>query len=856
MDCESWVVLTKLHMPETHDPTVPRPRLTDLLDEGARRRLSVVCAPAGSGKSTLLAEWIRRRNDSAAWLSLDDYDNAFQRFWAHLTAALDKIHPHLMEQLAPALAELQPATIQVLLYPLLNRLTAEQKRFILVLDDFHAVTNPDIHRSFLYFLERLPPHVHCAIAPRQEPPLPLPRFAASGQLVYLSGQQLNFTLEEGTQYCRLMNAELTDRQIRRLMHRTEGWISGVKLALLSRRTPRDAVRLPRWMADRYAGISDYLFQEVFEQLSPEDKRFLLYTSILQKMNGPLCDAVTGRTCGARTLERLERANLFVIPLDGQGKWFRYHQLFAEFLRRELMHVEPESVPALHLRAAEWFERNGMPGDAMEHYLQGGHHEPALAAIRRLLPVMLKNEWETLLRWMAALPEEWLERDPDVYLAYTFFAAAENREQSRVVALIRRCEELLSPDNPVWPAERRQEFLASYHLIKALYAEDYLHDDELAITHMSTCVQYAPEGVKLQEIEINGGQMSVLRSFYHAGRIFSQMERYFLVMIDLWRHDEPYVFAGFFHVALGEIAYERGQLDRAEQAVREGYDIALRHRSAKLLAPAAAALAKVFWARGRREDAYRALEQAERKLRRWGFDYWAHLLGGQRIRFWLMESGALAPERHRALEALIAEYASLLPDDLRPEHYFVALTVARGWMALGRLPEAASLLEEMAMRVLETQREGDLQEVFILQAICCMLQDRLQEAFARLRDALAIAEPNRSVRPFLDEMPELADLLRLYAEGQKDASAFVKRLSFGWECRRAPWPAETRLPEPLTWKEREVLQMMASGMSNRLIAERLGISVGTVKTHVHHIYQKLMVTNRWDAIQWAKVNLGL
>lgn len=853
---EPWIVPTKLHMPETPDPAVRRPRLTDLLDEGARRRLTVVCGPAGSGKSTLLAEWIRRRNDPVAWLSLDAYDNLFQRFWVHLTAALDKIHPHFYEQLAPALADLRPAAVQVLLFPLLNRLSAERKRFILVLDDFHAVTNPVVHRSFLYFLERLPPHIHCAVAARQEPPLPLPRFAADGQLVYVSGRQLNFTLDEGTEYCRLMDAGLTERQIGELMDRTEGWIAGVKLALLSRRTQDGTVRLSGWMPERSSGISDYLLQEVFMRLPREDRRFLLHTSILLKMNPSLCDEVTGRASGARTLERLERANLFVIPLDDRGEWFRYHHLFGEFLRRELARSEPASVPVLHLRAAGWFERNGMPADAVEHYLQGGHHEHALALIRRLLPGMLKFEWESLLRWMAALPEKWLERDPDVFLAYTFFNVAGLRDRNLVDALIRRCEELLAPDSGVWPAARRPEFLASLALIRALHAEDYLHDIDKAIFHMEECVRHMPEGIPFQEIEINPGEMCVNRAFCHSRRSYFQLERFFLVMIDLWGRGKSYVFTGFFHVALGEIRYERGQLVPAEQSVREGYDIALRHRSAKLLAPAAAALAKILWARASREDAYRVLDQAEQRLVRWGFDYWAHLLGGQRIRFWHMESGELPPERRRALEALVAETESLLPEDLRPEHFYAALTVARGWLMLDRLQEAASLLEMLAFHAHETQREADLQEIFILQAICCKRRGRLREAFARLRDALAIAERNRSVRPFLDETPELGELMRVYADGNKDASVFVRRLASGWTGRLASRPAADQLPEPLTWKEREVLELMAEGMSGRLIAERLGISVGTVKTHIHHIYQKLMVDNRWDAIQWAKSNLSL
>jgi len=847
-----YIISTKLHIPETVDKLVTRPRLFQLLDDGADRRLTLVCAPAGSGKTTLLAEWAKRQRTDLAWVSLDEYDNDFRRFWGHAVAAIDRVRSHFSHRLEPALADSQPANFQTLMVQLINELHASDAPLVLILDDYHLIGNADIHRAFVYFLERLPAGVRCVVSARHEPPLSLPRLESHGQLLRVPAEQLNFTFGEGRDFCLLMGGRLPESAMRLLHERTEGWVTGMKLAMLSRKEDRDYGRLLDLIADNRIKLSDYLFEEVYRQLPQDNRQFLLQTAVLKKLCGPLCEAVAGITGGKLMLERLEKANLFLVSLDRRGIWYRYHHLFSEFLLHELEKEEPQRIPELHRLAADWFRDNDYPEDAVEHYLAGGHAEAALDLIESLLSTMINKRWETLLRWMTAIPRDALERRPVLYLSFVFFKLA--AQEPDVDGLIERGEQLF-PEN----GASGTALLASLYLIKALHAADYLRDIELTIRYMNECVRLAPEGLPLQEIEINVGEMSILNAFCHMSADLAQIERFFRAMIELWQRDDPYVFTGFFFVGFGELLYVRGELEEAEKQVRKGIAIAKRKRSGKLLAPAASALSVILNATGRAAESLRVLHEAKSLLQKWGFLYWCDQLYLREIRFAAAEADAGAADRragqHDKIEAWAEEYALTSnwkeDEDRHPSELFADLTFVRVLMALNRHDEAKEALERLEGWAFRQRRWGEHQEILLLKALCCMRQDRVGEAMAALDEVLPVAERNGAVRLFIDEGGRMIELLKCRLDAGGGNMPFVRRMFEACRNGSAAQEENGGINAILTSKERQVLELMITGMPNRLIAEQLNITRGTLKTHINHIYQKLMVSDRWSAVSRAR-----
>ena len=847
-----------------------RPRLLDRLDAGADRALTVVCSPAGSGKTTLLAEWAEKREPHAVWISLDEYDNQFHRFWGHLIAAVDGKYPGFADKLGPAWSESGGAAPESLVFQLINGLERLPSPPVIILDDYHLIENADVHRSFEYLVERMPAGVRCVLASRVAPPFKLARYAVSGKLDWIDGRQMNFTEAEGQEFCRLQGRNLTGDVVRRLMERTEGWIAGMKLAVLSLNESGSKGSFPFGKDAPVSGMSAYLFEEVYSKLAPDDRKFLIYTSLPDRVCGGLCEALTGQTDGQHRLEMLYRANLFMVSLDSEGTWFRYHHLFADFLRARLTREEPEAVPRLHLRAGMWFRDNGQAEAAMEHFLAGRHEDEAVELMNDLLPAMIDKEWETMNRWMSAVAQERLEKWPDLFLARMFFAIAAGEKSGFIDALIRRGEELTGGISSGWPEERKREYASSLALIKALHAVDYLFDVDAAIVHMKECAELAPEVVPLQHIEINPGEMSILRAFQYTEPDAAKLESFFRVMLELWHreHEEPYVFTGIFCAGYGELCFEQNRLEEAEELITRGIRIARLGKSGRLLAPAAAALTAVYRAQGRSEDARRIIGETQGLLEEWGFGYWSHLMHAVRIRQLMAENSSPPPTDLHLIDEWVRENEKLLQEEFPRHSLYVAITVVRGYMTLGRILEAAERIGELLERTKRERRHGETQELLVLQAVCLMRQNRLDAAFMALSDVLKTAESNRTIRPLTDERG-LTDLLKLYLrycrkQTAEDAASvsysFIQMLIALAETDHSRAGADTEALADervhLTLKEREVLALMSQGMPNRLIAERLDISPGTLKTHIHHIYRKLSVSDRWSAVQRARELLNM
>src|SRR5215210_6530317 len=414
------ILTTKLYVPPPRPHAVLRPRLTGRLNEGLHRKLTLISAPAGFGKTTLLGEWVAGCERPAAWLSLDEADSDPTRFLAYLVAALQTIAPNIAEGVLGMLQSPQPPPTEAVLTTLLNETATIEDDLALVLDDYHVIDARAVDDALAFVLEHLPPRMHLIISTREDPHLPLARLRARGQLGELRAADLRFTSSEAAEFLEgVMGLDLSAQDIAALETRTEGWIAGLQLAAISMRGHEDATGFIESFTGSHRFVLDYLVEEVLQQQPDRVRTFLLQTSILERLSGPLCDAVTGQEDGRGMLEALERGNLFVVPLDDERRWYRYHHLFADVLQAHLMAEQPDRAPTLHRRASEWYEQHGSAADAIRHALAAEDFERAAGLVELAALVMLGSSQETLYRWLMALPDEVVRARPVLSVYYAF-----------------------------------------------------------------------------------------------------------------------------------------------------------------------------------------------------------------------------------------------------------------------------------------------------------------------------------------------------------------------------------------------------------------------------------------------------
>src|SRR6516164_3404584 len=432
------LLATKLHVPRLPPGFVVRPRLTARLDEGLAGRTILVCAPAGFGKTALLAAWASGGPRPVAWLSLDEGDNDPARFWRHVAAALERARPGIGGRVGPLLGPPPPQSFEGLVTALLNELAERPaQQALLVLDDYHLIGAPQVHAAVQFLLDHLPPPLRLVLATRSDPPLRLGRLRARGELTELRAADLRFTEAEAAELLRATPAarDLTGAAIEALTAKTEGWAAGLHLAGLSLQAHDDADAFVAAFSGSHRYVLDYLAEEVLDSQDPQVRTFLLETSVLVRLSGDLCDAVTGRAGGQAMLERIERAGLFLVPLDEVRGWWRYHHLFADLLQARLAAEQPERVPALHRAAAAWHAERGLADDAIRHALAAG--DPAWAARlieRNFDAVFLQGERATIRRWLAVLPAELTRSRPRLGLAQLWMAVLSGHMETAGIAL--------------------------------------------------------------------------------------------------------------------------------------------------------------------------------------------------------------------------------------------------------------------------------------------------------------------------------------------------------------------------------------------------------------------------------------
>ncbi len=894
---------TKLYAPRPRRGLVSRPRLSARLGHGVESKLTLISAPAGFGKSTLLAEWLGSRSaeqGSVAWLSLDEGDNDPRSFWSYLIRALQTVAPGLAASALSLVQGPQSPPIEAILAALLNELSAVRADIVLVLDDYHMVDVHDVQDGMAFLLEHLPAQLHLVITTRADPALPLARLRARGELVEIRAADLRFTPDEAEAYLNgMMGLDLAARDVTALEGRTEGWIAALQLAALSIQGRDDIAGFIAGFAgdDRY--IVDYLVEEVLQRQPERVRSFLLQTSILGRLTGPLCDAVTGHDGGKAMLEALDRENLFLVSLDDRRRWYRYHQLFGDVLRAHLLDERSDQVSGLHRRASEWHEQNGERSEAIRHALAAGELARAADLIELAVPVMRQTRQEaTVLGWLQALPKDLIQRRPvlSVHYAGTLLLGG---ELEGVETRLRDAEHWLdmAPDGRERPGPSmtgmvvvdEEEFrslpclIATYRAACALILGDVAN----TMRYARLALELAPADDHLRQGPPSG---LLALAYWWSGRLEDAHRSY----VDCAAYLET---AGYISdvvgcaISLADIRIVQGRLQEAMSTYERGLQRATEHGAIVLRGAADmhvgmsgiflewndldAARQHLVMSResgeyaGLEQNAYRSrvatarMRMAERDL-----DGALDLLGEaerQHLSALLPDVRPLAALRVRVLLALgklaeasawVREQGLSAEDDLTYLREFEHITLARVLLARAerdRADDSVRAAVELLGRLLraadEGQRNGSVIEILILQALAQQMRGDIPAALGPLGRALTMAAPEGYARTFLDEGPPMAALLQAAAR-RHIAPAYVGRLLAALGQTAGSTRTRQALVEPLSERELEVLRLLSTDMSGPDIARELVVSLHTVRSHTKNVYAKLGVNDRRAAVRRA------
>ncbi len=916
------LLVTKFAMPPVRSDLVARPRLTSQLSLGIQRPLTLIAAPAGFGKTTLLSTWLEQASLRSAWLSLEHDDDDLTRFWSYVFAAVSRVHPGSE---ASALALLQGSApqqlppIETVLTVWINGLAALSHEMVLILDDYHVITALSIHRSVTYLLDHLPPQLHLVIATRADPPLPLARLRTRGHLTEIRSADLRFTTEETSSFLiRTLGLNLSDEGIAALEARTEGWIAGLQLAVLSMRGRQDIPAFLKAFMGSQRYIIDYLVEEVLARQPESVQTFLLQTAILERLEGSLCEAVMGvmredggKVSGQAVLEQVEQANLFLVPLDDERRWYRYHQLFAEALRHRLQHKQPTLVPALHLRASAWYEQQGLMHDAIHHALLANDFVQAARLIEQAAELTAKRgELATLRTWLEALPAELLRSRAELCLWHGWllaltgqFDAAERLLQDLESRL--RTSTTSSPPTatigsmkPSWldEARRPMEYSGRVAAIRAfiafrrgdaprtidlaLQALEQLHEDQAArglvawylgiaylwngdlakgsasLTEARAISQAAGNSYAAFMATFELAQMQARQGYLHRA---DQSYQQALELVA--ERGDSFASAGPIYVGRGELQREWNHLDTAAHLLQEGITQCRQMANASIMLVGHITLVRVKQAQGDAAGADMLIQKIPQIIRS------SRLSPLNTAQFTAWHARLALTQGDLALaERWIQERKLGVDDELSSPRDIEYLTLARVLITQHRPDEALPLLARLLHLAEREGRLGNALEILVLQALASRARGDEAGAMETLERTLSIAEPEGYIRLFVDEGPPIAHLLvqmRRHRPGDQPGSTHYRErllalLGKAYDEEELSQSATTLpvsrthlLSEPLSERELEVLRLIVAGYSNREIADRLVIAVSTVKWYVNVIYGKLQVESRTRAIARAR-----
>ncbi|OQY95393.1 MAG: LuxR family transcriptional regulator [Anaerolineae bacterium UTCFX2] len=879
------ILATKLYIPPPRPNIVLRPRLIERLNESLSSgcKLTLLSASAGFGKTTLVSEWIDHSEKRVAWLSLDEGDNDLSRFLTYLIATLQTIAPDIGKGAAAAIQSPQPSPAETTLTTLLNEIAAFLDSFILVLDDYHLIDSQPVDQALIFLVENRPPQMHLVIASREDPNFPLARLRARGQLIELRAADLRFTPAEATEFLNpIMGLNLSVEDVAALEARTEGWIAGLQLAALSMQGQPDPTKFIQSFAGSHRFVMDYLVEEVLRQQTANIQIFLLHTSILDRMCGPLCDAVLGSptASGQETLEFLEHANLFIVPLDNERRWYRYHHLFGELLRHRLGQIlAPGDMAELHIRASQWYEDNSLAFEAFRHATAANDVERAERLVEsEAIGLHFRSVAMPVLDWLTSLPkpvldtrprlwvrsatlalmvgqttgvEEKLQATEAVFAAQTASQDAEPDDQTRdligQIACARATLALFryDPDAMIVQARRALEFLYPENLTYRFTANWALTTALMFRGDRAGAAQACQECIDISQK--SGHVFSKILAANNMGALW-EMENQLFQAAEIYRQalrlfgDHPQPNASIALLGLARICYEWNDLNAAEQYGQQSLELFQQFdRAIDRFIVSEVFLARVKLARGDVEGAASQLAQAEQSARQKNF---------------LLRLPEIAALKVSVLlrQGQVAAAAQLV------QQHDLPLCQARVLIAQGEPSAALAMLELLRQEMEEKGWADELLKVMVLQTIALYAHGEKKKAVQVLGEVLALTETNGFIRLFIDEGELMAELLSA-AAALGFSPDYANKLLAAYEVEMKGEQPTSTIPdpsfliEPLSPRELEILRLIAQGLSNTEISRRLFLTLNTIKGHNWHIFSKLQAQNRTEAVARAR-ELGL
>jgi LuxR family transcriptional regulator, maltose regulon positive regulatory protein len=886
------ILVTKLYLPSPRPGMVPRPSLVARLNDGLAggRKLALVSAPAGFGKTTLVSEWVAGCGRPVAWLSLDEGDSDPAGFLHYLVAALQTIADDIGAGTLAALQSPQPPATELILTTLLNDIAAMPHRFILVLDDYHRIDSEAIDHALAFLLDHLPPRMHLVIATREDPPLPLARLRARGQLTELRAADLRFTPVEAAEFLnRVMGLSLSDGDVAALETRTEGWIAGLQLAALSMQGHQDTAGFIQSFTASHRFVLDYLVEEVLQQQPESIQTFLLRTSILDRLCGPLCDAVllNPSSSGQETLDHLEHANLFIVPLDSERRWYRYHHLFGDLLRQRL--GTPPELPTYHRRASEWYEANNDLAGAFSHALAAGDFERAARLAEAAWPGMERGfQIDAWLDWVKKLPDGVVASRPglcvmlgralkdlgDVEESETWLRTAERAlanatsedeagKLPATIALIRGDNAQIVGDQigavrytelALQLAPEDDMFLRAHAAITLGFTHWSTGDLEASLRALYAWVENM-EKMGNREFAIAsafaGADMLVI-----LGRL-SEAEKALRGAIEsaAAQGSDAETVTAHHHLGLALIAHERGEDAAAARHLATAGDLGQRTTLIDWRHRWNLALARLKESAGEWAAALDLLDEAGRV-------YVKNPIPIQRPVEAMKTRIYLKQGRLDKAAAWARERGLSVTDEVAYPGEYEYLTLSRLRLAERDFTGVDHLLERLLAAAEAQKRTGSVIEILVTQALVHQAQGDQVLAFTALERALALAEPEGYRRIFVAEGEAMRRLLlKFKSDNEKQAAhplrGYVDAIvaAFSPPAMISTQSASTNqgavFIEPLTNRELEILRLIAEGLSNAEIGRRLYLALSTVKGHNLRIFSKLQAQNRTEAVARAR-----
>lgn len=882
------ILATKLYIPQLRPNAVSRPRLTERLNEGLHhnRKLTLIAAPAGFGKTSLLSEWVAGCDRKAAWLSLDQADSDPIRFLTYFVAALQKIAPNIGEGVQRVLQSLQPSPIETMLTTLLNEITTFSDNFVLVLDDYHLIEAKAVDDTLSFLLEHLPSQMHLVIATREDPNLPLARLRVRGQLTELRAADLRFTPFEADGFLKeVMGLDLLAEDVAALENRTEGWIAGLQLAALSLQGHQDPTNFIQSFTGNHHFVLDYLLAEVLQQQSASVQTFLLRTSILDRLCGSLCNAImrdpSASLSGQETLEYLEHANLFIVPLDNERRWYRYHHLFADLLRQRLHQSaasptgdERESTAELHIRASQWYEDNGLEIEAFQHAAATSDVERAERLIAgNGIPLHFRGAVTAIVNWLESLPETVLNARPWLWWRHASLlliigqtTGVGEKLQAAEAALAGLDLDDKTRNLTGQIAGARAVLALTRYDIGTMLAQsrralEYLHPDNLSsrananwtlgYAHFLQGDRAPARRAFTEAISLSQAAGDIFTTILATGGLGQVLEAENQLHLAAEAHqrvlelagEQPLQIISGAHLGLARIFYEWNDLEAAERHGRQSLKLARQYESViDRFIVCEVFLARVKLAQGDVGGATAILAQTSQSARQQHFVHRLPEVADVQV-LTMLHQGQVTQAAHLA------------------QTHAIPLSQARVHLAQSDTSAALAVLKPL-LRQVETKGLADERlKIMVLYSVALHAQEEKDRAVKLLGEALRLAEPGGFIRIFIDEGTVMAQLL-FEAASLGIMPDYTEKLLAVFEAGeqrssedKLYLPPAQPLVEPLSQRELEVLHLIAQGHSNREISQQLFLALSTVKGHNRLIFEKLEVQSRTEAVARGR-ELGL